>query len=149
MLDIWVISFFVYFGKASEVECPSKALEQEFEDLSAELEKKLAKKEKYKEMYNAEKSANEQLSRELEEKQLEVDKLKARVIEIPNEWDYRLRALEVIYVVGDIASAYLESYHFMELEWNRAWCHRNSIEMEKILAGLSKGSTEQDCVNLD
>lgn len=106
--------FFEYFGKASEVEF-TKALEQELENLSAELEKKVTKKEKYKEMYNAEKSANEQLSKELEEKQLEVDKLKARIIEIPNEWDYRLRALEVIYIVGDIASAYLESYLFMEV----------------------------------
>ena len=76
-------------------EISAKVLEQEVENLTLELEKKLNKKQQYKELYQTEKTAKDEMAYQLSEKQAEVEKLKARIVEIPNEWDLKLRTLEV------------------------------------------------------
>ena len=76
-------------------EISAKVLEQEVENLTLELEKKLNKKQQYKELYQTEKTAKDEMANQLSEKQAEVEKLKARIVEIPNEWDLKLRTLEV------------------------------------------------------
>ena len=69
------------------------------EDFERELDSRLAKKLKYKNLYKQEREKVEGMRRqsevELKKKDEEIDRLKKQIKDLPNNWDLKVRALEV------------------------------------------------------
>lgn len=81
----------------------SQDLIVEVEALESALDKKILKKDKYKKLLGEEREKNENLKKkhaeEIQEKEAEILRLKKRIRELPSDWDLKLRALEVSFVI--------------------------------------------------
>lgn len=99
-----IVFFFVVLedemvSSTTSVSSISRDLDKQIEELESELDKKLTKKQKYKALYKEERgkyeAAKAEHGDELQKKDAEIARLKRRISEIPNEYDLKMRALEV------------------------------------------------------
>ena len=98
----------LYFSLPTEEEADNtleplkQEIDRQVEDLEREMEEGLTKKLKYKNLYRRERETNTRLTEThaatMADKNAEIRRLKQRLMEIPSEYDLKMRALEVIRV---------------------------------------------------